>query len=58
MFKLPAKLQVELNDVTQASPGCLIYFKMAATVHDFWASLIKDFIRIESSLKAETSVST
>ena len=22
VFKLPAKLQVELNDVTQASPGC------------------------------------
>ena len=58
MFKLPAKLQVELNEVTVASPGCLVYSKMAAIVHDFWATLIKDFIRKESSLEVETSVST
>ena len=32
--------------------------KVAVTVHDFWATLNKDFIRIESSLEAETSVST
>ena len=31
---------------------------MRAIVHDFWATLKKDFIRIESSFEAETSVST